>query len=54
LYLRERRKRRENDDFMMGFLHGIKPMVEAAARRDSAWKGFVPKRHGFKSVCLAM
>jgi hypothetical protein len=37
----ERRKRRDNDNVMLGFLHGIKPMVEGAAQRDSAWNGFI-------------
>jgi hypothetical protein len=32
LYLRERFTRRSHDEFMLGFLHGIKPVVEAAAQ----------------------
>ena len=39
--LRERHERREQDNFMLGFLHGIKPMVAGAAQRDSAWEEFV-------------
>jgi hypothetical protein len=41
MYLHERRKRRDNDHVMLGFLRGIKPMVEGAAQRDSAWNGFM-------------
>jgi hypothetical protein len=41
MYLRERRKSRDQDILMLGFLHGIKPMIEGASQRDSAWKGFV-------------
>lgn len=39
--LQERRKRCDLDNFTLGFLHGIKPMVESAAQRDSAWNSFV-------------
>ena len=39
--LQEQRKRRDLDNFTLGFLHGIKPMVEDAAQRDSARKRFV-------------
>ena len=41
LWLVERCKRQNHDTLMVGFLHGIKPMVEGAAQRDSAWKKFV-------------
>jgi hypothetical protein len=41
LYLVERCKRKNHDTLMVGFLHGIKPMVEGAAERDSVWKRFV-------------
>jgi len=41
MYLHERRKRRDHNILMLGFLHGIKPMVEGAAQRDSEWEGFV-------------
>jgi hypothetical protein len=41
LYLKERRKRREHDTLMLGFLHGIKPMVEGAAQQDNAWQKLV-------------
>jgi hypothetical protein len=41
MYLHERRKRRDNENVVLGFLHGIKPMVEGAAQRDSAWNGFI-------------
>jgi hypothetical protein len=41
MYLCERGKRKGHDTLMVGFLHGIKPMVEAAAQNDSAWNGFV-------------
>lgn len=41
MYLHERRKRLDHDTHVLGFLHGIKPMVEAAAQKDSAWRGFV-------------
>jgi hypothetical protein len=41
LGLREYWKRRNHDDVMIGFLHRIKPAIETAAERDSAWKGYV-------------
>jgi hypothetical protein len=41
LYLRELWKRKNHDTLMVGFLHGIKPMVETAAERDSTSKRFV-------------
>jgi hypothetical protein len=41
MYLHERRKRREHGILMLGFLHGIKPMVEGAAQRNSAWHEFI-------------
>lgn len=30
MYLRERYKRRDHDMLMVGFLHGIKPIIEVA------------------------
>ena len=41
MYLHGRRKRKEHDTLMLGFLHGIKPMVEATAQKDSGWRGVV-------------
>jgi hypothetical protein len=41
MYVRERRKRRDQDILMLGFLHGIKPVIEGAAEGDSPWKKLV-------------
>jgi hypothetical protein len=41
MYLRERRKRRDQDILLLGFLHGIKPVIEGAAEGVSPWKKLV-------------
>ena len=34
MYLRERCKRRDHDTLMVGFLHGIKPIMENAGQQN--------------------
>jgi hypothetical protein len=47
LYLIERRTRKEHDTLMLGFLHGIKPLVEAMSQRPATtgndWRPLLPQ-----------
>jgi hypothetical protein len=37
LYLRERCKRKNHDTLMVGFLHGMKPLVESMSTTGAVW-----------------
>jgi hypothetical protein len=47
LYLIERRTRKEHDTLILGFLHGIKPLVEAMSQRPATtgndWRPLLPQ-----------
>jgi hypothetical protein len=41
LYLRERRKREFHDTLSLGFLHGVKPLVESHTKPGSEWQALL-------------
>src|SRR2546427_9866 len=41
LYLRERRKREFHDTLTLGFLHGVKPLVESHTKPGTEWQALL-------------